>query len=726
MSKTAVGGVAPPKANWLQRGLRDIPAFFTWPCEVLQGYSPEQLRPDLIAGLTVAAVLIPQAIAYALIAELPPQMGLYAAIVAAVVGALWGSSWHLHTGPTNAISLLVLSSLLTIAEPGSPRFLVAAGLMAVIVGVAQLLMGMARMGVLVNFVSDSVIIGFTAGAALLISVNQLPHLLGLSVSGSPAFYSMVMQLAGSVINTHGITVLVGLGTVALMVLLRLWRPGWPVTFIGIVAAAAAVAAFGLAERGVVVLAELPRQMPSLASLPVLDLELIGRLSAGALAVSAIGLVEAISISRSVAAESGQRLDSNQEFVGQGLANIAAGFFSGYTCSGSFTRTMVNYTSGARTPMAGVFSGLWVLAVMLLFAPLAAYLPRTALAGVLLVTAYRMVNVTEMRRILRTSTGDSVIMVATLLATVLLPLEFAVLAGVLVSFGRYLVKTSTPGVWPVIPDENFHYFVHEGSWNARGGSACPQLGMIAIEGSLYFGAVHHVEEAIRANRERHPEQQLLLLRLHLVDHCDVSGIHMLEAVVRQYRERGGDVYLVGVHPDVAEMFKASGFDETIGEDHLLQRENPVGNLFHNVFDPSVCIYECEARVFAECQALAKHPYPTALPAFVSIPEHRLKYRTAAQLKALRDAGRIEGRVFDVRERREYRRGHISPGRNLPLRTLVEKAESLPREEGFVLVCRSGRRSARAAGILQDMGFGTVHVLKGGMLAWEAAGYPVMVE
>jgi SulP family sulfate permease len=277
------------------------------------------------------------------------------------------------------------------------------------------------------------------------------------------------------------------------------------------------------------------------------------------------------------------------------------------------------------------------------------------------------------------------------------------------------------VWPVIPDENFRYFVHEG-----GGSACPQLGMIAIEGSLYFGAVHHVEEAIRANRERHPEQQLLLLRLHLVDHCDVSGIHMLEAVVRQYRERGGDIYLVGVHPNVAEMFKASGFDETIREDHLLQRENSVGHLFHHVFDPSVCIYECETRVFAECQALAKHPYPTALPAFVSIPERRLKYRTAAQLKALRDAGRIEGRVFDVRERREYRRGHISPGRNMPLRMLVEKAESLPREQGLVLVCRSGRRSARAARILQDMGFGTVHVLKGGMLAWEAAGYPVMVE
>ncbi len=717
----ADGGVAPPAAKWLQRGLRDIPSFFARPREVLQGYSPRQLRPDLMAGLTVAAVLIPQAIAYALIAELPPQMGLYSAVVAAIVGVLWGSSWHLHTGPTNAISLLALSSLLGVAEPGSPRFLAAAGLMAVMVGVAQLLMGLAHLGVLVNFVSDSVIIGFTAGAGLLISVNQLPHLLRISVTGSPAFYSIVTQVISNLLGAHGTTVMVGLGTVAVMLLLRLWRPNWPVTFIGIVVAAGVVAAFGLGERGVVVLADLPRQLPSLAKLPLFDLELIGRVSTGALAVSAIGLVETISISRSVAVESGQRLDSNQEFVGQGLANIAAGFLSGYACSGSFTRTAVNYTSGARTPMAGVFSGLWVLVAMLLFAPVAVYLPRAALAGVLLVTAYRMVNIDEMRRILRMSTGDSVIMVATLLATVLLPLEIAVLAGVLVSFGRYLVKTSTPQVWPVVPDVNYRYFVHE-----KAGPVCPQLGMIAIEGSLYFGAVHHVEEAIRANRERHPEQSLLLLRLHLVDHCDVSGIHMLEAVVRQYRERGGDVYMVGIRPQVAEMIEASGFATMIGSDHLLQRENPVGYLFHNVLNPSVCSYECEARVFAECQALAKHPYPTSLPAPISIPEHGLKYRTAAELKVLLEYEKVDGTILDVREGREYRRAHIPVARLLPLRKLMDDAKSLPKDQTIVLVCGAGRRSTRAAGILQDLGFSSVHILKGGMLAWEAAGYPVMVE
>ena len=721
MRRNPVGGVAPPAVRVLRRGLRDIPTFFTRPRDIFRGYSASEVTPDIVAGLTVAAVLVPQAIAYASIAELPPEMGLYGAIVAAIVGDLWGSSSHLHTGPTNAISLLALSTLLGVAEPGSPRFLIAAGLMAVMVGVVQLFMGLAHMGVLVNFVSDSVIIGFTAGAGLLICVNQLPHLLGMSVDVSPGIYPIIGQIIRNLRYIHGVTLMLGLGTVAVMVMLRYWLPNWPVALIGIVGAAGAVAAFDMGASGVVVLGELPRQVPVLSRPPFFDLELIRMVSTGALAVAAIGLVEAVSISRAVASESGERLDSNQEFVGQGLANIAVGFLSGYPCSGSFTRTSLNFASGARTPMAGVFSGIGVLVFMLLFAPFAVYLPRAALAAVVLVIAYRMVNIREMRRILRASTGDSVIMIATLMATVFLPLEFAVLAGMLVSFGQYLVKTSTPGVWPVVPDENYRYFVHEG---AR--PACPQLGMMAIEGSLYFGAVHHVEEAIRANRERHPEQHLLLLRMHLVDHCDVSGIHMLEAVVRQYREEGGDVYLVGIRPQVAAMIEASGFDAIIGGDHLLQRENAVGHLFHNVFDPSVCIYECDVRVFAECQALAKHPYQSELPPYVSIREQELNYRSVTEFKVKLDENADDTAVLDVRERREYQRAHIPQAELCPLRVLVDETESFSKDREILLVCRSGRRSARAFGILREMGFENVNVLKGGMLAWEAAGYPVMME
>jgi SulP family sulfate permease len=202
--------------------------------------------------------------------------------------------------------------------------------------------------------------------------------------------------------------------------------------------------------------------------------------------------------------------------------------------------------------------------------------------------------------------------------------------------------------------------------------------------------------------------------------------MLEAVVRQYREEGGDVYLVGIRPQVAAMIEASGFDAVIGDHHLLQRENAVGHLFHNVFDPSVCIYECDVRVFAECQALAKHPYQSELPPYVSIREQELNYRSVTEFKVKLDENADDTAVLDVRERREYQRAHIPQAELCPLRVLVDETESFSKDREILLVCRSGRRSARAFGILRDMGFENVNVLKGGMLAWEAAGYPVMME
>jgi SulP family sulfate permease len=703
--------------------LRDVLGALERPAEIVRDYRRSDVRPDIMAGLTVAVVLIPQAIAYALIAELPPQTGLYAAVVAAIVGALWGSSAHLHTGPTNAASLLVLSTLLPVAIPGTPQYLAAAGLMAVMVGVARLAMGLARLGVLVNFVSDSVVIGFTAGAGILISVNQLRYFLRVEVRSSPDLYVTLIDTLNRLPQTHWPSLLLGLGTIGVILLLKRFRPQWPSALLGLVAASAAVALFDLDGQGVRVLGELPRSLPPVADLPLLDLSLIRHVSTGALAVAAIGLVEAMSIARSIAAQSGQRLNSNQEFVGQGLANLAAGFFSGYTCSGSFTRSAVNYTAGGRTPMAGVFSGLWVLGAMLLFAPLAAYLPRAALAGVLVLTAYSMVDRREMMRIWHASLGDSAIMAATLLAALLLPLEFAVLTGIIVSFVRYIARTSMPAVYPVVPDANFRHFVRQEEH-----PACPQLNIMTITGSLYFGASHHVEERVRANLEQCPGQRFLLLRMQFVDHCDVSGIHALETVVRLYRQRKGDVFLTGVHSLVREQMASIGFDRFLGLDHFLEREEAISYLFHKVLDPSVCIYECDVRVFAECQALPKYSYAPHLPDQAALPDHPLKQWLPSRLKAeLEQNGAAPGfLLIDVREAREYQGGHIPHAQLLPLRLIPHQGRGLPADHPIVLVCRTGRRSRLAAYILQDLGYDQVYNLQGGMLAWEAAGYPVAVE
>ncbi len=707
----------------VQQWMTESATFFTRPVEIFRQYHPAGFQADLIAGLTVAVVMLPQAIAYALIAELPPETGLYAAIVASIVAILWGSSVHLHTGPTNAASLLVLATLLPIMPVGTPEYVAAAGLMAVMVGLMRLLMGLARLGVLVNFVSDSVIIGFTAGAGILISANQIRPLLKLPVESQPGFFATVIAIVTNLSETHQNSLWLGLGTMALVIVLNRYWPKLPAPLLGMIAASIVVAALGLDKRGVVVLGELPRTLPPLASLPLTDFDLMGQMFTGAMAAAAIGLVEAVSITRAIASQSSQRLNSDQEFVGQGLASIAAGFFSGYTCSGSFVRSAVGYSSGAKTPLAVILASLFVLIALLSFAPYAAYLPRAALAGVLIVAAYGMVDRKAIKRIWQASFGDTMIMIATIIATLVLPLQFAVLAGIIVSIMRFLVKTSMPQVQPVVPDESFRHFVPEND-----SPICPQIGIITMSGPLYFGAAQHIEKAIQANREKHPEQTYLLLRMHLVDHVDVSGIHMLEAIVRQYRQRKGDVYFAGVRRQVKRQMAASGFYKMLGQNHFLQRDEAVSHLFHAVIEPSVCIYECPVRIFAECQALPKWSEGAKISENTLLPPHTIAAWLPSELKKMVSQNGKDPTplIIDVREPNEFKKGHITEAQLIPLRQLAKKGDTLPQDQPIVLICRIGRRSRLAGGILKDLGYEQVYILQGGILAWEAAGYPLAVE
>jgi len=703
----------------VRAGLGVVADVFLQPVGLFRGYKLSSLRPDLMAGLTVAVILLPQAIAYALIAELPPQAGLYAAIVGAIVGALWGSSNHLQTGPTNASSLLVLSTLIAIATPGTAEFVILAGLLAVVAGVIRLAMGLARLGVLVNFVSHSVIAGFTTGAGVLIAVSQLRYLLGLQFSS----YGLVETVWGVVTylpETHMATMILGFGTILLIVLLRRLNRKLPGPLIAMVLAAAAVGIAGLDQQGVAVIGEMPRSLPPLAKLPLLDMRIVGQLAPGALALAAIGLVEAMSIARSISGHSGQRLDSNQEFAGQGLANIAAGFFSGYPCSGSLSRSAVNYDAGAQTRMASAFSGLLVLVAMLALAPYTAYVPRAALSGVLIVTAYNMIDRKEIVRILKGARADAVIMAVTFLATLFFALEFAVLAGILLSFAVYIMKTSMPRVSSVLPDERFRHFVYQAQK-----PPCPQLAVLDILGDLYFGAVSHVEKAIDRHLAANPTQRLVLLRMPSVQQCDFSGIHALESILRSIRDRGGDLFMVRVREPVLDLMKTTGFWAALGGDHFLEEDTAISHLFYKVLDPAVCIYECDVRAFRECQNLPKYAFPAAIPLHTEIPAGSVAEVPAQELwQRLHSSN--PPYVVDVREGREFRRCHIPQAQLVPLSRLLGQAPELPHDRPLVFVCRGGRRSTRAAHHVRSQGYDDVAVLQGGMLAWEAANLLAAVD
>jgi sulfate permease, SulP family len=695
--------------------------YFWRPVALWRNYDRQNLRADALAGLTVAVVLLPQAIAFAMIAELPPAMGLYTAIVTTVVGALWGSSHHLNTGPTNTTSLLVLSILLPLAEVGSEQFLVAAGLMAVMVGIFQIALGVARLGLLVNFVSDSVVIGFTAGAGVLIGVNQLRHLFRLDFSSSSSLIITLQRVITHILETHNLSFLIGGSVIIILVLIKRFAPKLPGALIAMVLGAGIVGFFRLDQAGVIVIGELPRSLPPFTKLQLFDVELIGQISTGALAVGAISLVESIAISRSIASQSGQQLDSNQEFIGQGLSNLLTGFFSGYAVSGSFTRSAVNYAAGARTSVSSIFSSLFIISALLLLAPLAAYVPRAALAGVLLVTAYSIIDQTEIARIWRGTRGDAIIMAITFLSTLLLPLQFAVLAGILLSLIVYILRTSVPRVVSVTPASDFTHFTSESQQQL-----CAQLAILDILGDFYFGAVTHVEEAIRAHLNANPSQRFLLLRMYSVDQIDISGVHALESIVRTLRERGGDVFMMRTQEPVMTIFKSTGFYETLGADHFLAFGDAVSHLFYRILDPTICIYECNARAFLECQNLPKRiKLPGDLTFPTEIPTEKIESITSLDLW-----GSLHKRnppiVVDVREPREFRRGHIPEAKSIPLFELLSDPADLPKIRPVVLVCRSGRRSTRAAFILGQRGFLNLQILDGGMLTWENDGLLTAVE
>lgn len=709
--------IAPGTEQAPQKSIASIAAeslgYFAQPIRILRSYRHEYLRYDLIAALSVAVILLPQSIVYAFIAGMPPAAGLYTAIVGTIIAALWGSSQQAQSGPTNTHALLTLSVAMTVATVGTPEYLSVVALLALMVGIFKLTVGITRLGVLANFVSDAVIVGFTAGAGILIAVNQLPHLMGLHLPHSSNLMETISQILRHMNEVHFLSLALGLLVLFTVIVLAKINRKWPGPFIAMILAGALVGVFHLDQLGVSVVGELPRGLPPLAKIPITDWQLIGRLSTGALAVGAIGLVQTTSVTRSLASMTGQRLDTNQEFVAQGLANIGSGLFSGFLVTSSFNRSALNLQSGARTQLAAIFTGLIVLIAMLILAPYAALLPGAALAGVLLVIASRMVDRQEISRILHAGRGDAIVMIVTLVFSLILPLEFAVIAGILLSLGHYILRTSTPRVIPVLPDDSFKHLIPRPDK-----PQCPQLAVIEVQGDLYFGAISHIEEAILENKRRHPQQLFLLLRMQNVQVIDISGIHMLEALINTYRDAGGDVYLVKVHSHIARHMEELDFLDKLGRDHLLEEDTAISHLFYHVLDPAVCIYECDTRAFAECQNLPRPAEPISLPHLdISAAESIPTISIEALAKALQ--GPRPPLVLDIREPREYKRSHIPQAKNMPFSKIISQLPEIPSDQPVVLVGRTSRRSRRAAQYLRKQGYDNITILEGGLQAWENA-------
>ncbi|MBS4096693.1 MAG: SulP family inorganic anion transporter [Sulfuricella sp.] len=556
------------------------------------------LKADALAGMTGALIVLPQGVAFATIAGLPPEYGLYAAMVPAIVAALFGSSWHLVSGPTTAISIAVFASVSHIVEPGTPQFISMVLTLTFLTGVFQLILGIARMGVLVNFISHTVVIGFTAGAALLIAASQIKNFFGIEIPRGTPFYEVIIRLVAHIGDINPWVTSIGLFTLLIGILAKYFLPRFPYMIIAMVAGS--VAAYflntleGFDTTHIKTVGALPAHLPPL-SIPDLTLNSLHHTLFPALVVTMLALTEAVSIGRSIAVKSEQRIDGNQEFIGQGLSNIIGSFFSGYASSGSFNRSGVNYASGAQTPLATVFASVFLVVIVLLVAPLASYLPTAAMAGILFLVAWGLIDFHHIGSIMKTSRAESVVLWVTLIGT-LINLEKGIFVGILLSLVLYLYRVSRPAMEPVVPapEEGAYHFV-----DARGHKECPQFRMMRINGSIFFGAVDHLQSGLMQIDENNPDQKTVMIVASGINFVDVAGAEMLAQEARRRRRMGGGLYFYRCKDSVYQFLRKADKLDDIGEGGFFPVQSNWIKSVYATLDPEIC-RTCKARIFDECQ------------------------------------------------------------------------------------------------------------------------------
>ncbi len=556
----------------------------------------QTIQIDLIAGITNAVIVLPQGVAYALIAGMPPEYGLYAAIVPAIIAALFGSSHHLISGPTVAMSIVVFSTISVYAEPTSAQFIQMALTMTFLAGLFQLALGLARLGTLVNFVSHSVVIGFTAGAAVIIATSQLKNVFGVHIPSSESFIHTWIDLIKSLPETNYYTFLIAIVTLAVAIGFKKFAPKWPGMLFAMIVGGLMAYFMDAEANGIKLVGEIPASLPPL-SLPDFSMQTIKQLAPGALAIAVLGLVEAVSIARAVATRSQQQIDGNQEFIGQGLSNMVGPFFSSYAASGSFTRTGVNYEAGARTPLAAIFAGISLALIVLLIAPLTAYVPIPSMAGILLLVSYGLIDFHHIKSIISTSQSETATLLVTFLATLFLELEFAIYAGVLLSLALYLNRTSKPNIVQLSPDpEDINHRLINTKKKVL--AQCPQLEIQRLDGSLFFGAVTYVSKKWQEISKKH-----LLILSSGINFVDVAGVETIVQEAKRRHQQGGGLYFVKMKAEARKLLEKPEYVKFFDEDHVFDSKSEAIQAVFNRLDKNIC-QRCEHRVFHECQSIRK--------------------------------------------------------------------------------------------------------------------------
>lgn len=527
---------------------------FTWGSR----YDRADLRSDLGAGLTVGAMLVPQAMAYALLAGLPPAVGLYAATVPVVVYALFGTSRQLAVGPVAIVSLLTASALAPLVEEGSAGYLAAASLLALMVGVVHLVLAAGRLGFLVNFLSHSVLVGFTAAAAVIIGFSQVKHLLGVSIERQPHFYQTVLDVFGSLGGVHGLTLAVGATALAALFALKKKLPGLPAALIVVVGSILASELFQLEDRGVGVVGDIPDTLPVFA-LPTFDGSLVGSLVGSALVITLVGFMESIAVAKVYARRHRYELEPNSELVALGGANVAAGLFGGYPVTGGFSRTAVNDSAGARTPLASLVTAAVVLATVVFLTPLLASLPNAALGAIIVMAVTGLIDVAEMRHIAHVKRSDLIGLVVAFVATLSLGIELGIVVAVVASMLVVFARMSMPhsAVLGHLDDTSSYRNIERFPEAHTVDGIC----VVRVDAALSFVNALNVKRLLMAHARSLPHcdesSRALVLDASGINDLDVTGAEMVHEVVADLDDVGVVLHLADVKGPVRDVLRRSG-------------------------------------------------------------------------------------------------------------------------------------------------------------------------
>ncbi|HSI93701.1 MAG TPA: sulfate permease [Jiangellaceae bacterium] len=548
----------------------------------LRTYSRQVFRGDLVAGLTVAVMLVPQSMAYAALAGLPPVAGLYAAVVPLLVYALLGTSGSLAVGPVALTALMTSAALAPLAAGDPARYAALAALLAVLVGVIQLGMGVLRLGALVSFLSHSVLSGFTSAAAIVIAASQLKALFGLQADRAETFPAIAAAVWRSATTAHGLTIAVSVVSIGGLLLLRRVAPRLPGALVVVAGVTAASALFGLGDRGVQILTEVPRGLP-MPAFPELAAADVGALLPAAVAIALVAYMEGIAVAKVLAARSRQRVSSNSELVAVGAANVSAGLFQAFPVAGGFSRSAVNFQAGARTPVATVITAAVVALTAIVLTPAFYHLPYAVLGAIVVLAVLGLIDRRGAISTWRIRRADGVTMVVTFGGTLLLGIEPGLAVGVAVSLAVFLWRTARPHTAELgrVPGTDTYRNVTRYS----GLLTDPQIAVMRVDGPLYFANAQLLEDSLVDLAARRPGLRALILDASAIGDADADGAHALAQLAERLAGQGVALHLVTVRGPVRDLLARAGVWQRFRESGAVHADVPaaVAALGGRVYD-----------------------------------------------------------------------------------------------------------------------------------------------